>query len=334
MKALFEDPSFATLVQDFFCCRLQQQRGASPHTIASYRDTFRLLLHFAERSLGRTPTRLTLADLDAPFVLAFLDHLEGKRKNSVRTRNTRLAAIRSFCRYSAYRAPASLAQLHQVLAIPSKRFDQPEVGYLTRAQVSALLAAPDASTWSGQRDRVLFQILYNTGARVSEVVGMNMGDIDLSNSACAHLHGKGRKERTVPLWKTTGTALRRWTRNQIGDPGAPLFPDRRGERLTRSGVQARLNVAVERAVENCPSLPRRVTPHVLRHTTAMHLLQAGVDIAVIALWLGHESTATTHRYLASDLEMKRRTLGKLPDIHNGGARFRPDDRLLAFLDAL
>lgn len=334
MNTLSEDPSFATLMQDFFCCRLQQQRGASPHTVASYRDTFRLFLVFAERTLGRTPTRLKLADIDAQLVLKFLEHLERERSNSARTRNARLAAIHSFCRYSAYRAPGALAQLHQVLAIPSKRFDQPEVPYLTRVQVSALLAAPDASTWSGQRDRVLFQLLYNTGARVSEVVGMNVGDIDLTGSACAFFRGKGRKERTVPLWKTTRTALRRWTRTRTGDPGAPLFPDRRGERLTRSGVQARLDVAVERAAKDCPGLPRRVTPHVIRHTTAMHLLQTGVDIAVIALWLGHESPVTTHRYLAGDLELKRRALGKLPDICSGGARFRASDRLLAFLDTL
>lgn len=329
-----EDPSFATLVQDFFCSRLQRQRGASPHTVASYRDAFRLLLEFAERSRGRAPTRLTLADLDAPLVLTFLDHLEHERGNCVRTRNTRLAAIRSFCRYSAYRAPGALAQLHQVLAIPSKRFDQPEVRYLTRAQMSALLAAPDASTWSGRRDRVLFQVLYNTGGRVSEVVGMNIGDIDISGSPCVHFRGKGRKERSVPLWKATRSALRTWTRNHIGDPGAPLFPDRHGDRLTRSGVQARLDVAVQRAAQRCPGLPRRVTPHVVRHTTAMHLLQAGVDIAVIALWLGHESPATTHRYLAGDLELKRRALDKLPDMHRGGTRFRANDRLLAFLEAL
>ncbi len=328
-------PTFATLLQDFFSERLLRQRDASPHTVAAYRDTFRLLLHFAETVRRRSPVQLTLADLDAALVLAFLDHLERERGNQARTRNARLAAIRAFCHYAARRAPTALAQLQQVLAIPFKRFDRRAVGHLTRDEVDTLLAAPLATTWSGARDRVLFQLLYNTGARITELIGLNVGDVTFAGTASVRFRGKGRKERSVPLWKTTRDGLRAWLRRLPTDPATPVFPNRCGDRLTRSGVQARLDVAVAEASITCRSLrQRRVTPHVLRHSTAMHLLQAGVDIAVIALWLGHESPATTHMYLEADLELKQRALAKLPAAHRAHARFQAGDRLLAFLEAL
>jgi integrase/recombinase XerD len=335
MSAPLSEPGFAPLLQDFFCARLQTQRGASPHTVASYRGTFKLLLHFAQQRLRRSADKLALADLDAPLVLAFLEHLERERGNRVPTRNARLAALRAFAHYAALRAPSALAPLQRVLAIPFKRFDRPEVGSLTRAEVAALLAAPDASTWSGQRDCVLLHVLYNTGARVAELVGLNLGDISLAGTPSAHLRGKGRKERTVPLWRDTRRQLQGWMRRLPADPETPLFPNRRAERLTRSGVQTRLNAACQQAARTCPSLhPRRVTPHLLRHTTAMHLLQAGIDITVIALWLGHESPATTHRYLDADLALKERALAKLPGPPRRRVRYQPSDRVLAFLDGL
>lgn len=328
-------PTFASLLQDFFCDRLQRQRGASPHTVASYRDTFRLLLGFAEKSLRRAPMRLTLQDLTPRFVLAFLDHLENERGNAVRTRNIRLAAIRSFFQHAARRTPDALPQCQQVISIPFKRFDRPEVGFLSRDEINALIAAPPESTWSGARDRVIFRVLYNTGARVTELIGLNLNDVSLDGAASVRFRGKGRKERSVPLWKTTRNSLRRWLQCLPEAPGAPVFTNRRGERLSRSGVQARLNVAVARATPNCPSLNgRRITPHVLRHTTAMHLLQAGIDIAVIALWLGHESPSTTHMYLEADLALKERALARLPEARGCRPRYRVNDRLLAFLEAL
>jgi len=328
-------PTFAALLQDFFCERLQRQRGASPHTVAAYSDTFRLLLRFAECALKRPPVRLVLADFDAALVLAFLDHLERERGNQARTRNARLAAIRAFCHYATRRAPTALGQLQQVLAIPFKRIDRRAVGHLTREEVDALLAAPPATAWSGARDRVLLQLLYNTGGRIAELIGLSVADVTFAGTASVRFRGKGRKERSVPLWKTTRDSLRAWLRRLPTDPATPVFPNHRGERLTRSGVQARLDIAVAAAGVTCPSLrQRRVTPHLLRHSTAMHLLQAGVDIAVIALWLGHESPATTHMYLDADLELKQRALAKLPAARSAHARFQPGDRLLAFLEAL
>lgn len=335
MSTPSSEPGFPAVLQDFFCERLTRQRDASAHTVASYRDTFHLLLVFAEQRLGRPPTELSLRDLDPPLVLAFLDHLEKGRSNRVRTRNARLAAIRSFCHYAALRAPSALGVLRQVLAIPFKRFDRPEVGHLSREEVEALIAAPDATTWSGHRDRVLLQVMYNTGARVSEVVGMNIADANLIGVASARFRGKGRKERVVPLWKETRRRLREWLQRLPPDPLGPLFPNNVGQRLTRSGVQVRLNRAAKGATTACPSLRhRRITPHLIRHSTAMHLLQAGVDIAVIALWLGHESPSTTHVYLHADLALKERVLGKLRPPHQRGVRYRPGDRLLAFLRGL
>lgn len=327
--------SLSTLLQDFFHKRLLNERAASAQTIASYRDTFQLLLRFAEQRTRRTPSSLTISDIDTPMVLAFLDHLEVARGNSPRTRNLRLTAIRSFMRYASIREPASLPVAQRVLAIPSKRFDRPILGFLSREEVQALLAAPDRGTFSGRRDAVLFATLYNTGARVSEITRLNVGDILLDRQCALHLHGKGRKERVIPLWKSTVKHIKNWLPCINSESQSPLFPNRMGSRISRSGVEHRLRVAIKTAAECCPSLvTRRISPHTLRHTTAMHLLQSGVDISVIALWLGHESVTTTHHYIEADLAMKEAALQNIEDPSPQPLRFRATDQLLAFLEAL
>ena len=292
--------SFPALIQDFFLRRLIEQRGASARTIESYRDAFELLFAFTAQHTGKQPSALCLADLDAPLVLDFLDYLESERGNGARTRNARLAAIHSFMRYAAVRDPASLPIAQRVLAIPTKRFDRPVLGYLTREQVAAILDAPDRGTWSGHRDAVLLATTYNTGARVSEITGLRMRDVLLDRQSAVYLHGKGRKERAIPLWKSTATDLRSWLQRTSPGPDAPVFPNRAGAPLTRSGVRDRLERAVAVAAQHCPSLQgQHVSPHTLRHSTAMHLLQSGTDLAVIALWLGHQNVTTTQAATAS-----------------------------------
>lgn len=327
--------SFPVLVQDFFLRRLVEQRGASARTIESYRDAFELLLAFTGQRTGKEPSALCLGDLDAPLVLDFLDHLESTRGNGARTRNARLAAIRSFMRYASVRDPASLPVAQRVLAIPTKRVDQPVLGFLTRDEVAAILAAPDRGTWNGHRDAVLLATTYNTGARVSEITGLRVRDVLLDRQTAVHLHGKGRKERAIPLWKSTATELRGWLRRTTPGPDAPVFPNRTGAPLSRSGVRDRLERAVAVAAQRCPSLQgQHVSPHTLRHSCAMHLLQSGTDLAVIALWLGHANPATTHQYLEADLATKEAVLRRLADPTPAATRFRPGDRLLAFLDTL
>lgn len=328
--------AFPVLVQDFFLRRLVAQRGASARTVESYRDAFELLLGFTEQRTGKPPSALQLGDLDAPLVLDFLDHLETERGNSVRTRNARLAAIHSFMRYVAVRDPASLPITQRVLAIPAKRFDRPVLGYLSRDQVAAILAAPNRGTWSGRRDAVLFATAYNTGARVSELTGLRVRDVLLDRQTAVHLHGKGRKQRVIPLWKNTASELRGWLDQINSAPEAPVFPNRTGAPLSRSGVRDRLDRAVALAESRCPSLlhGQHVTPHTLRHSTAMHLLQSGTDLAVIALWLGHSSPAVTHQYLEADLAAKEAVLRRLADPSPTPTRFRPGDRLLTFLQGL
>lgn len=326
---------FAQLMQDFFLRRLVAQRGASARTVEAYRDAFELLLGFAEQRTGKPPCALALADLDAPLVLDFLDHLETERGNSVRTRNARLAEIHSFMRYAALRDPTCLPITARVLAIPAKRFDRPMLGYLSREQIAAILAAPDRSTWSGRRDAVLLATACNTGARVSELTNLQVRDVLLNHQAAVQLHGKGRKQRAIPLWKNTAGELRGWLGQINSAPAAPVFPNRTGAPLTRSGVRDRLDRAVAIAAQHCPSPhSQRVTPHTLRHSTAMHLLQSGTDLAVIALWLGHENPATTHQYLEADLTAKEAVLHRLDDPSRLPARFRPGDQLLAFLQCL
>ena len=325
----------AHLIQTFFCQRLIQQRNVSRQTIYSYRDTLRLLLRFSEQHLGKTAAYLQLADINATLVLAFLDNLESQRHNCIRSRNTRLAAIRSFLHYVALQEPQALPSLQQILAIPLKRFDRPMVRYLTQTEIQAILDAPNINTWSGQRDHALFATLYNTGARVSEIITIRRVDFDSRHGQAVHLHGKGRKERVVPLWKSTVKLLRRWLLQIEPDPQQPLFPNRFGLMLSRSGVESRLRMALQKAIEQCPSLKGKiVSPHVIRHTTAMHLLQAGVDLSVIALWLGHESIVTTHQYLEADLQMKEKALAKLQSPSTRSSRYKPSSKILSFLDGL
>jgi integrase/recombinase XerD len=303
--------------------------------VEAYRDGFELLFGYLGQRTGKPPSALCLADLDAPAVLDFLDHLETARGNSIRTRSARLAAIHSFMRYAAVRDPASLPVTARVLAIPAKRFDRPVLGYLSREQVTAILAAPDRRTWSGRRDAVLLATAYNTGARVSKLTGLRVRDVLLNGQAAVHLHGKGRKQRIIPLWKNTAAELRGWLNQLNAAPDAPVFPNRAGGPLTRSGIRDRLDRALTAARQTCPSLRgQHVTPHTLRHSTAMHLLQSGADLAVIALWPGHSSPAVTHQYLEADLATKEAALRRLAGPSPARAQFQPGDRLLAFLEGL
>jgi integrase/recombinase XerD len=330
-KTIANTVDLPSLVERYFCDYLIKQRNASPETISSYRDAFRLFLRFSEQRFGRAPAALTLADFDAPQILAFLDSLEKQRHCSVRSRNARLAALRSFLQYAALQEPTALSSISHSLAIPVKRFDRVPVSYLSQEEVTAVLDAPDRNSWSGHRDAVMLATMYNTGARVSEIIRLNVEDLQLGPTATVRIHGKGRKERVVPLWKETRRQLADWLCQISTAGGGPLFPSRR----TRPGFRSRLNAAVAIARQSCSSLrKRRVFPHLIRHSTAMHLLQAGVDITVIALWLGHESTATTHMYVEADLTMKKRAIEKVTAPALKSQHYRPGDRLLAFLEAL
>jgi site-specific recombinase XerD len=329
-------PNLARLLQGFFTDRLVRQRQASAHTIAAYRDTFCLLLGFAKQRLNKEPAALALEDLDAAMVSAFLDHLEKDRGNSARSRNARLAAIHSFFRYAALHEPDHAALIQRVLAMPSKRYVRKLVGFLTRAEIDAVLATPDRGCWRGRRDHALLLLAAHTGLRVSELVGLRRTDVAFGAGAHVRCEGKGRKERCTPLRRETVKVLREWLREIHVDPTTPLFPTIRGEALSRDGVQYLLAKYVEVARVRCASLrQKRVSPHVLRHSLAMDLLQHGVDRSVIALWLGHESTETTQMYIAANLELKQKALAKTgPDTNRAMKRYRPTDRLLAFLQGL
>lgn len=327
--------SLAPVLEAFFTERLQRQRQASPHTIAAYRDTFRLLLGFAEKSRRKAPSDLLLPDLDAPLIGVFLDHLETDRGNGARTRNLRLAAIRSFFRFAASREPAHAAVIQRVLAIPQKRFDRDLVTFLSRTEVEAVLAAPDGATWLGRRDQALLLVAVRTGLRVSELTGLRVEDCVLGVGAHIRCHGKGRKERCTPIDRETGRVLRAWIKNSGAQTSDFVFPSRRRTRLSTDAVERLLEKHLEAASRTCASLAlKHVTPHVLRHTTAVHLLEAGVDRAVIALWLGHEGVETTQIYLDADLAMKERALARTAPPHVGRQRFKPSDSLFAFLEGL
>lgn len=329
------ETSFPHLLQAYFTERLMHQRQASPHTIASYRTTFCLLLQFAQQQLHKAPSSLSLADLDAPFLSAFLEHLEQARGNSASSRNARLAALHSFFHYAALYAPQYSALIHRVLAIPSKRTEQTDIAFLTRPEIEALLAAPSQATWSGRRDRMLLLIAVQTGLRVSELTGLRGQDVMLGAGAHVHCTGKGRKERCTPLRQEAAAALRLWLRERQGGPGDPVFPNARGGALSRDGVAYLLAKHVTTAQQHCHLLQhKRVSPHVLRHTAAMELLLHGVDRAVIALWLGHESVETTQRYFHASLELKEQALAKMTPLQVPLGRYRPDDQLLAFLKGL
>jgi integrase/recombinase XerD len=335
MNAPYASILLAPLVQQFFTDRLMAQRNVSPRTVAAYRDTFRLLLTWFEQKLHKSPMQLVLTDLDVTRIAAFLDHLETERHNTIRSRNARFVALRSFLHFAARKEPAAEGTIQSVLALPMKRFERPLLGYLTREEIEAVLDAPEGNTWCGQRDRVMLATLYNTGARVSELISLTVGDVVLERSSCVHLHGKGRKQRTIPLWRTTASLLQDWLRGHPRAADQPLVPNRAGGPMTRTGVTDRLKLAVATAAKRCPALTRRhISPHTVRHATAMHLLQAGVDLTVIALWLGHESTATTHMYVEADLAMKERALSALQAPSVKAQRFRPTVGILAFLEGL
>ncbi|MBN2871900.1 MAG: site-specific integrase [Halothiobacillaceae bacterium] len=327
--------ALATTLQAFFTDRLVRQRQVSPNTVQAYRDTLRLLLIFASDRHGKEPSKLDIDDLDAPLVGAFLDHLEHERQNGVRTRNARLAAIRSLCRYAALRHPEHAATIERVLAIPPKRFERRLVTWLTEAEIDALLAAPDRITWTGRRDTALFSLAVQTGLRASELIGLTCADVHLGTGAHVSCTGKGRKQRITPLTSGTVAVLRVWLAERDGQPADPLFPTRTGRALSRDAVERRLAKYVEQARADCPSLAKkRVTMHVLRHSAAMRLLRAGIDTSVIGLWLGHEQIETTRIYLHADLQIKERALERTAPIATKPGRFRPTDKLLAFLEAL
>jgi len=327
---------FTRLVQKFFSERLINQQNVSSKTVAAYRDTFRLLFQFIKKQNGCSPSDLTLSNLNADLILDFLNYLEEKRGNCIRTRNARLAAIRAFFQFAALEEPEEAARVNRVLAIPMKRFDRPSVKYLSKEEINTLLSALDKTTWIGRRDFAMFTTMYNTGARVSELIGICLKDVSFSQSSgSVSLHGKGRKERTIPLWKSTTAILKKWKREISDYPGSPMFPNANGRELSRLGVEFRLRCSNKKAGVICSSLrTKSVSPHVIRHTIAMHILHSGVDLSVIALWLGHESIQTTHMYMEADLKTKEKALSLINSPKNKSAKFKPKDKLLQFLEGL
>lgn len=327
--------SLSTLLHGYFTQRLIAQLHASPHTVASYRDTFRLLLAFAKESLGKAPTLLTPQDLDASFIGSFLHHLENDRENTAASRNIRLAAIHSFFKYVALQEPTLGALAQRVLAIPCKRRRSKPINFLTRSEIEALLATPDQATRTGRRDRTLLLVATQTGLRAAELIGLRCQDVVLGCGAHVRCLGKGRRERCTPLRKDAVAALRSWLRELEPRPSDPVFPNARGQPLSHDGLAYILAKHVATARSKCPSLVgKRITPHVLRHSLAMDLLQSGVDRSVIALWLGHQSMETTQIYLHASLELKEQALAKTKQFKGRTGRFRPTDQLLAFLEEL
>jgi site-specific recombinase XerD len=327
--------TLAPTLQAFFTERLLSQRRASPHTVASYRDAFCLLLGFVEREIGKPPATLQLQDLDASLIGAFLDHLERVRRNSVRTRNARLAAIHSLFRFAALRHPEHAGLIERVLAIPLKRFEREVVTFLSDEEVGAILAAPDRRSFLGRRDHALLLAAIQTGLRVSEIVGLKRQDVVLGAGAHVRCLGKGRKERVTPLTSSTAAVLKAWLDELGNESTHPLFPTRQGAPLSRYGVTVLVARHAKTATTSCPSLAtKKVSPHVLRHTAAMRLLHAGIDTSVIALWLGHEGVETTQIYVHADLSIKERALARTTPIASPPGRFRPPDHLLAFLESL
>jgi integrase/recombinase XerD len=327
--------ALAPTLQAFFTQRLAGQRQASTNTVAAYRDAWRLLLGYAQDRTGKQPCQLDLADLDAPFVADFLDHLERERGNSIRTRNARLAAIRSFFRYAALCHPEHAALIARVLAIPAKKAERRELCYLSKPEADALLAAPRRNTWTGRRDHALLDLAIDTGLRVSELTGLRNRDVELGTGAHLNCAGKGRKRRSTPLRKQTAAVLAAWLNERGGGPDDPVFPTRRGTPISRGAVARRVARHAAVAARHCPSLhAKRITPHVLRHSCAMSLLAQGVDTAVIALWLGHERVETTQIYVHADMSIKERALARTAPPNTTPGRYRPPDSLLAFLTNL
>lgn len=323
------------LVQKFFTDKLYSQMDASSHTIASYRDTFRLLLKFAGEKTEKTPTALSIDDLDAEMIGAFLDDIENTRKNSARSRNTRLAAIRSFFRFVAIHEPGCMFHCQRILSMPGKRYVRRNIEFLNMQEMQALLNAPDCSTWIGRRDHAILIIALQTGLRASELVNLQCCDVAFETGAHVRCEGKGRKQRATPLRRETATVMKNWLKERNGSIHDPLFPTMRGDKMSRDALEHLVKRHIKTASKSCPSLVgKRISPHVLRHSTAMDLLHHGIDQAVIALWLGHESLETTQIYIHADMELKEKALSKMspPSIKHG--RFKPDDQLLSFLENL
>ena len=325
----------APTLQAFFTDRLGKQRQASPRTIAAYRDTLKLLLGFAHQKSGKLPSQLDWDDLDATMISGFLNHLESERHNSTRTRNVRLTAIRSLFSYAALCHPEHTLLIQRVLAIPPKRFDKRIVTFLSPVEVDALVDAPDQRRWEGRRDRVLMLLAIQTGLRVSELTGLNCNDITLGTGASVRCEGKGRKQRAVPLTAQVTALLQVWLRERAGRPSDPLFPTRTGRRLSRDALALRVSTHAATAAQNCPSLlGKRIHPHVMRHSCAMQLLQAGVDTSVIALWLGHAGVRSTDAYVHADISIKEKALALTTPAEARPGRYHPPDKVLAFLESL
>lgn len=327
--------ALAPVLEAFFTSRLINEKGVSPHTIAAYRDTFRLMLGFAHERSGKQPAALELEDLDAPLIAAFLDHLEHDRGNSPRTRNARLAAVHSMFRYAALRHPEHAALISRVIAVPTKRFERAIVTYLTPDEVDALLAAPNRDRWIGRRDHALLTLTIQTGVRVTELTSLRNQDVHLASGPHIQVVGKGRKQRATPLTSQTVAVLRQWLKERAGQPEDPLLPTSRGRALSRDAIALLTTNHATAASHTCPSLKnKKVSPHTLRHTAAINLLHAGVDSTVIALWLGHQSVEATQIYLHADMAIKERALARTTPPNSAPGRYRPPDRLLAFLEAL
>ena len=328
--------TLALPLQRFFSEHLINQKSVSSATVASYRDTFRLLLRYMQQRHRKSPAALDLSDFTAPNVLAFLDYLEKERHNKPRSRNARLSALRAFAGYLlAFDPLAQTPQVQRILAIPAKRWERPLVGFLSETEMRAVLQAPSPTGWTGRRNRLLFQLLYNTGARISEILHLRVADVVQDQCQTIRFTGKGRKQRILPVGKSTRRLLQAWLKENALKPEQPLLPNRFGCFLSRSGVAHQLQVAVTAATAVCPSLgKRKISPHKFRHSTAVHMLQSGVKLEVIALWLGHEKLDTAHHYIEADLTMKEKALQLLDIPETKNLRFQPTDRLLRFLDSL
>ncbi len=327
--------TLSALVQKFFTEKLYTQMEASPHTITSYRDTFRLLLKFAGEKMGKVPTKLSIADLDAEMIGLFLDNIETTRKNAARSRNTRLAAIRSFFRFVAIHEPAYMLHCQKILSMPSKRYVKRNVEFLDAKEMQALLNAPDCSTWIGRRDHAMLTVALQTGLRASELVNLKCGDVFLETGAHVRCLGKGRKLRSTPLRRETVASMKNWIKERSGTDQDPLFPTMRGGKMSRDALEHVVKRHTVTAAKSCSSLiGKRISPHVLRHSTAMNLLHHGIDQAVIALWLGHESIETTQMYIHADMMLKEKALAKMTTLSSKPGRYKPDDKLLSFLESL
>ncbi len=335
MKTNKNKPDMPSLLKSFLIEYLHQFKNASTHTISMYAETFRLFLEYIQKYHGVRPERFTLKDFSSGNVLEFLNHLEKERKNSIRTRNARLAAIRSFANYLLSVNTTWAADLQRILSIPKKKTRQKVVDYLSKEEVDLILDSPDNTSWIGQRDRALLLVMYNTGGRASEIAHLKVSDVTLEPKGKIRLYGKGRKERSLPLWKNTAKLLRQWIRQNDLKDDNPLFPNLQGREMTRFVIGNRLSVAVSKVSKNYPALKKKkVSPHTFRHATAMHLLQSGIDIATVAMWMGHEQLETTQIYAKADLEMKEKALNTLQEPNAKGFRYKPNDSMLTFLENL